>query len=468
MISLANLGMYCSAFTWKISDYSRTLCLLPHLAKNALELGVLPLAPGGVQSTITLININLALSDIVRALESPQGPVGVVVLHVTDQAGEVGIVFVAEALVGTTRHTSAEFAQEKGAPLLIALLQDKAEEEAVLGLLDVAVAEIGRVDGEDVRVGLPHVLVGPVAGGHLAVAEGTEVIAAVEAADDDEGVGVDLVDDARGLGHLVEPGLAAPGDLGDVGAELVAQGHADDAGAADGPLGHVADALEPQVRVEELAVGGDVPGGVLPPAVAVVEVAAPVRLADVVVEDGHDALLPESGLDGAEGADDGGVGQEGVLLGGLLVQLHDGGLVDAGAAGAVAEALLDAGVGALGHVDGVGQADAVEALVGDPVGDVVDGLAVQALGDVGLHVAGPVDAAELDAGAVGVDDPAGRGGQGHGGLLGRDGGQESQGSRAEEVGEELHGCCLYSFPPSYTAVYDVYTYIYTRPARAPE
>ena len=53
-------------------------------------------------------------------------------------------------------------------------------------------------------------------------------------------------------------------------------------------------------------------------------------------------------------------------------------------------------VGDEGHVDAEGEADAVEASVGDDLGDVVDAVVLEAFGDVGFHVACPIDAAQFE------------------------------------------------------------------------
>ena len=60
---------------------------------------------------------------------------------------------------------------------------------------------------------------------------------------------------------------------------------------------------------------------------------------------------------------------------------------------------------------------------------------MEAFGDVGLEMGGPVYAAELEALAGGVDDPAAGGEEGDVGLCGEGGGGE--GEEGEGEGEEV-------------------------------
>ena len=150
---------------------------------------------------------------------------------------------------------------------------------------------------------------------------------------------------------------------------------------------------------------------------------APTGLADVVVEDGHDFSVPErtdhSGEDIARG--DGGSGGSGVgsfVPGGVDIGGNEGVLldntgeqgirVDAGGLGGGGEGVRQGHVGLQGMVDRKGESDAVEAQVADPVGDALHRLLVQALGNIGLHVARPVDAAQLHPLPGRVYDPPAR------------------------------------------------------------
>lgn len=64
-----------------------------------------------------------------------------------------------------------------------------------------------------------------------------------------------------------------------------------------------------------------------------------------------------------------------------------------------------------GQVKRPRQPDAVKAERGDTVGDGVDGLLAEAFGNYGVEMSHPVDASELDALAVLVDDPPRGGGE---------------------------------------------------------
>ncbi len=179
-------------------------------------------------------------------------------------------------------------------------------------------------------------------------------------------------------------------------------------GWALGPGGHGLQAGQPVVGVEEARVVGQVARGLVPPAVAVGEVAAPAGLADVVVQHRHDAALPQRVDDGAVHVARGGAGQERVLgHGGAVHAVHAVGR-HAGLGRHAGEGVRHQQPAVERVVDRVRQPHAVEALAVDPVGQERDRLLVQALGHLRLHVAGPVDAAQLDALAAVVDDPPAR------------------------------------------------------------
>lgn len=221
-----------------------------------------------------------------------------------------------------------------------------------------------------------------------------------------------------------------------MGAELVAQRHADNAGLATGPGSHGREPIEPLVVVKEARVGIEIAGGVGPPTVAVVEVAAPGRLGDVVVENGHDTMIPERRLYSIKRLDYGGVGKERILLHGGAVHAHQACLARIGGLGGVVEGLLDLEARVKSHIDGISQAHAVEAVRGDPIGNVVDRLLVQAFGHIGLEMARPVDAPELDALVVAVHDPAARRVKRHFGFIGGERGHRKAGK--SQRGKQLH------------------------------
>ena len=160
----------------------------------------------------------------------------------------------------------------------------------------------------------------------------------------------------------------------------------------------------------------------------------------MVVEQRHDTTRPEGVDDGPKDVLGRGVGREGVL-GDDLVK-HAGRVGGRGATGGrrSSERGLHAEAWVQGMVDRVGQTHAVEALGLHNVGDVVDRLLVQALGDVGFAVAGPVDALELDARAIVVEDPAAGAVEGECGLGGSCGGEgKADGRKGGEGPERDHG-----------------------------
>lgn len=126
----------------------------------------------------------------------------------------------------------------------------------------------------------------------------------------------------------------------------------------------------------------------------------------MVIEDRHDLSVPEGVDDGGKDVLGRGVGDKGVLVEDLGVDLRKGVGRDVGIGGAGGKRLLDEHARVQRVVDRVREPHAVEALLLDEVGDEVDGLLVQALGDVGLHVPRPVDAPELDPVAGVVEDPS--------------------------------------------------------------
>lgn len=215
------------------------------------------------------------------------------------------------------------------------------------------------------------------------------------------------VDETGGSRDLVVPVLAAvESALSEELADLVAHAHAHDALVALGPRRHGLQAREPLVRLEEPRVIIVVTGRLGPPPVAVVEVAAPRGPADVVVQDGHDALAPERIHHLGVCVDDACRLEPGVLADGRVIHVAHALRRHTRSRGRSTEGVADHEARVEGHVGRVGQAHAVEARVGDPLGQEVDRLLVEALRDVYLHVPAPVDALELDTLVFGVYDPS--------------------------------------------------------------
>lgn len=204
-------------------------------------------------------------------------------------------------------------------------------------------------------------------------------------------------------------------------------------------------AREPLVGLEVAGGPGVIAKGLVPPAVAVSQVAAPAGFGDVVVEDGHDAggeeLVDERTHDVASR----GRHDPRVFGDDLVVHAHHGVEGHGGVGGGFGEGVGDFDRGVEGVVVAVGETYAVEALSLDPTDEVVHGLPVQAFRDVGLHVCCPVHAAELDALAFGVDDPAASGGEGKGlGEYER----EEEADESHEMGESSHGGKLLYYTPA--------------------
>lgn len=157
----------------------------------------------------------------------------------------------------------------------------------------------------------------------------------------------------------------------------------------------------------------------------------------MIIQNRHDAPLPKRRNDRLKDAPRRRITHERVLLRDLsvyTVQIID---ADVCGLGGGHEGVGDLDVRVQCVVDRVRQAHAVEALLRDEVGDVVDRLLVQALGQVRFLVARPVDAPQLHALAVRVDDPAGGGGEGQF-LRGYEGGGEHDGAEDREEREEPH------------------------------
>lgn len=129
----------------------------------------------------------------------------------------------------------------------------------------------------------------------------------------------------------------------------------------------------------------------------------------MIVQDGHDASLPERGNNSFVGVSGRPTGSERVLLNDLRIYAVHSVDVHAGGRRRARECLGERDVGIQCVIDRIRETHAVEPLGGHEVGDVAHRLLVQTLGRIGLEVTTPVNAPELHAVAVGVEDPS-RGG----------------------------------------------------------
>lgn len=64
-----------------------------------------------IHDTEALVIINLSLTDIIRAHERPDSPLGVIAQDILSQALEIRIVSIAQAIVGPSGHPEAELGE---------------------------------------------------------------------------------------------------------------------------------------------------------------------------------------------------------------------------------------------------------------------------------------------------------------------------------------------------------------------
>lgn len=184
---------------------SRKLSHVGHLPKHALEFWVSPILPVMVDGAPRLLGVDITVADIVRALNGPEGPVGVVILHVLAQARQVTAVLIVQAVPVAARHADAKLGQKKRPRVVLVLLENEAEEQTIVDLADAARAKVGCCDGKAVCVRLPYVLASPGRRVQLVVAERRQVGATVEAANDDEHIWIGAVYRLGSQRHVFHP-----------------------------------------------------------------------------------------------------------------------------------------------------------------------------------------------------------------------------------------------------------------------
>jgi hypothetical protein len=217
---------------------SRPLRNLEQRRQHGRESSIPQPVPIAIHQPPGLVVLGLALADVVRALDGPQAPVGIVARHPGLDAVEVAKVAVAHAVVGPALEPDPELGDEQRGRVGLALGEQEAVKEPVLGLHEVAAAErVRERHGEAVGVHLPDVLPGPGREVEVRRADEGQVRGGRGAADDDEEVRVGGVHLYGALAHVVVPVRVPVEVLQEELAYFVAQRHGHDARLGLGPGG---------------------------------------------------------------------------------------------------------------------------------------------------------------------------------------------------------------------------------------